>query len=128
MDARLSLYVSRAARVARGGAPRCEPLERRGRGASFVCRFRRLAEIFSDDAAGRSEYHKRFFQEAKAAGKLTHPHIVTTYDFGEEDGIAYLAMELLEGTELRKRMLDGDIAPADASRGVSLRQKSRFRS
>jgi len=70
--------------------------------------------IMSEDAGGRSEYHKRFFQEAKAAGKLTHPHIVTTYDFGEEDGIAYLAMELLEGTELRKRMLEGDVDPAEA--------------
>jgi serine/threonine-protein kinase len=70
--------------------------------------------ILAEDRAGRSEYHKRFFQEAKAAGKLTHPHIVTTYDFGEEDGLAYLAMELLEGTELRKRMTDGDITPAEA--------------
>jgi len=70
--------------------------------------------ILAEDAAGRSEYHKRFFQEAKAAGKLTHPHIVTTYDFGEEDGLAYLAMELLEGTELRKRMLEGEIPPAEA--------------
>jgi serine/threonine-protein kinase len=70
--------------------------------------------IMSEDAGGRSEYHKRFFQEAKAAGKLTHPHIVTTYDFGEEDGIAYLAMELLEGTELRKRMLEGDVEPDEA--------------
>jgi serine/threonine-protein kinase len=70
--------------------------------------------ILAEDSGARSEYHKRFFQEAKAAGKLTHPHIVTTYDFGEEDGLAYLAMELLEGTELRKRMLEGEIAPAEA--------------
>jgi serine/threonine protein kinase len=70
--------------------------------------------ILAEDAAGRMEYHKRFFQEAKAAGKLTHPHIVTTYDFGEEDGLAYMAMELLEGTELRTRMKDGAIKPADA--------------
>ncbi|HYS56794.1 MAG TPA: serine/threonine protein kinase, partial [Burkholderiales bacterium] len=33
--------------------------------------------ILSDDAEGRKEYHKRFFLEAKAAGKLTHPHIIT---------------------------------------------------
>jgi serine/threonine-protein kinase len=70
--------------------------------------------ILAEDSAGRTEYHKRFFQEAKAAGKLTHPHIVTTYDFGEEDGLAYMAMELLEGTELRKRLTDGAITPAEA--------------
>ena len=67
--------------------------------------------ILGEDADGEMDYHKRFFQEAKAAGKLTHPHIVTTYDFGEEEGLAYLAMELLEGTELRDRMKDGGIIP-----------------
>jgi serine/threonine protein kinase len=70
--------------------------------------------LLSDDAEGRKDYHKRFFLEAKAAGKLTHPHIVTTYDFGEEDDLAYLAMELLEGTELRKRMKEGPLDIADA--------------
>src|SRR4051812_4842519 len=68
--------------------------------------------ILAEDGDGKMDYHKRFFQEAKAAGKLTHPHIVTTYDFGEEEGLAYMAMELLEGIELRDRMKDGEIIPA----------------
>jgi serine/threonine-protein kinase len=68
--------------------------------------------ILAEDGDGQMDYHKRFFQEAKAAGKLTHPHIVTTYDFGEEEGLAYMAMELLEGVELRDRMKDGEIIPA----------------
>ena len=58
----------------------------------------------SDDEPERDEYRKRFMMEGKAAGRLTHPHIVTVYDFGEEKNIAYLAMELLNGTELRTRM------------------------
>src|SRR5881628_3467860 len=70
--------------------------------------------ILSDDAEGRKDYHKRFFQEAKAAGKLTHPHIVTTYDFGEEGDLAYLAMELLEGTDLRERLHKAPLPTADA--------------
>ena len=70
--------------------------------------------ILGDDAEGREEYQKRFFLEAKAAGKLTHPGIVTTYDFGEQDGVAYLAMELLEGTDLRTRLKEGALAPAEA--------------
>ena len=68
----------------------------------------------ADEAEERVAYQKRFFQEAKAAGKLTHPHIVTTYDFGEEEGVAYMAMELLDGTDLKSRMREGAIAPADA--------------
>jgi eukaryotic-like serine/threonine-protein kinase len=70
--------------------------------------------ILEKDAEGRAEYQKRFFTEAKAAGKLTHPHIVTTYDFGEVDGMAYLAMELLEGTDLRKRAQQGPIPALEA--------------
>jgi serine/threonine-protein kinase len=70
--------------------------------------------ILADDAEGREEYQKRFFLEAKAAGKLTHPSIVTTYDFGEQGGVPYLAMELLEGTDLRTRLKEGALAPTEA--------------
>jgi serine/threonine-protein kinase len=70
--------------------------------------------ILDKDADGRAEYQKRFLVEAKAAGKLNHPNIVTTFDYGEADGVAYLAMELLEGTDLRKRAQQGSIAPIEA--------------
>jgi serine/threonine protein kinase len=56
------------------------------------------------EAEGRDEYRKRFFLEAKAAGKLNHPNVVTTFDCGDHEGMAYLAMELVEGTDLRTRM------------------------
>ncbi len=39
----------------------------------------------------------KFFREAEAAGRLSHPHIVTIYDAGEHAGTAYIAMELLRG-------------------------------
>jgi serine/threonine-protein kinase len=42
----------------------------------------------------------RFFREAEAAGRLNHPQIVTIYDVGEENDLAYLAMELLDGRDL----------------------------
>jgi serine/threonine-protein kinase len=70
--------------------------------------------ILSDDVDGRKEYQKRFSMEARAAGKLTHPNIVTTFDFGEEGDLAYLAMELLEGTELRMRLKKGKLPTAEA--------------
>ena len=40
--------------------------------------------LLSDDAEGRKDYHKRFFLEAKAAGKLNHPNVVTTFDCGDQ--------------------------------------------
>jgi serine/threonine-protein kinase len=41
-----------------------------------------------------------FFREAEMAGRLSHPHIVTIFDAGEDDGTAYIAMELLRGRHL----------------------------
>ena len=70
--------------------------------------------LLSEDSGGRREYQKRFALEARAAGKLTHPNIVTTYDFGEEGDFTYLAMELLEGTELRERLKEGPLPVAEA--------------
>ena len=63
--------------------------------------------ILMDDPAVRAEYEARFFQEAKAAGGLNHPNLITIHDVGREGDIAYMAMELLEGTELRELMARG---------------------
>ncbi len=62
----------------------------------------------------RKAYEKRFMLEAKAAGKLTHPNIVTIFDYGEEEDVAYMAMELLEGQDLRARIRQGEIPPMEA--------------
>lgn len=70
--------------------------------------------ILSDDAAGKDEYKKRFFLEAKAAGRLSHPQVITVYDFGQEGDIAYMAMEFLKGKELRTRMKEGSISVPEA--------------
>ena len=45
---------------------------------------------------------ERFLREARSAGRLNHPNIVTIFDVGEDDGIAYIAMELLEGRSLQQ--------------------------
>jgi serine/threonine-protein kinase len=59
----------------------------------------------------REEYEARFYQEAKAAGRLSHPNIVTIYDVGRTDDIAYIAMEYLHGRELRDILNDERILP-----------------
>lgn len=59
----------------------------------------------------KDEYEARFYQEAKAAGRLSHPNIVTVFDVGKSDEIAYIAMEFLQGRELRDVLTDGRRMP-----------------
>ncbi|MCG6932826.1 MAG: serine/threonine protein kinase [Gallionella sp.] len=61
----------------------------------------------------KDEYEGRFYQEARAAGRLNHPNIVTIYDVGKSGDVAYIAMELLEGRELRDIMNEGPLLPID---------------
>jgi serine/threonine protein kinase len=49
----------------------------------------------------------RFKQEAQAAGRLTHPGIVTVYEYGEDEGTVFIAMEFVQGREL-KEILDNN--------------------
>lgn len=54
-----------------------------------------LADEFEEQDL--SEARARFFREAEMAGRLNHPAIVTVYDAGEDQGLAYIAMEYLRG-------------------------------
>jgi serine/threonine-protein kinase len=65
-----------------------------------------------------AEYEARFYQEAKAAGGLSHRNIVTIYDIGRSERIAYMAMEFLEGDELRKLLQAR--APIPLSRALEI--------
>jgi len=58
-----------------------------------------------------AEVKERFLREAKSAGKLNHPNVVTVYDVGETGGIAYIAMEFLEGRSLRQVLDSGEPLP-----------------
>ena len=49
-----------------------------------------------------AEVRERFLREAKSAGRLNHPNIVTIFDVGEQDGVAYMAMEVLAGRSLQQ--------------------------
>jgi serine/threonine-protein kinase len=68
--------------------------------------------LLPDDAGERRHLEARFQQEAKAAGGLNHPNIITIHDLGREGDWLYIAMELLQGVELRDRMA-GELLPLD---------------
>jgi serine/threonine-protein kinase len=51
-----------------------------------------------------ADVRERFLREARSAGRLNHPNIVTIFDVGEQDGVAYIAMEVLEGRSLQQMM------------------------
>jgi len=56
---------------------------------------------------GVSFYEARFQQEARAAGGLNHPNIVTIHDIGKSGDTAYMSMEFLDGVELRTLLTPG---------------------
>ena len=58
-------------------------------------------KMLSAELGAEEELHQRFQREAEAIGRLSHPSIVTVYDLGEVDGQLYMAMELLDGDDLR---------------------------
>jgi eukaryotic-like serine/threonine-protein kinase len=53
------------------------------------------------------KYEARFYQEARAAGGLNHPNIVTVYDAGKAGDVVYMAMEYIQGVELRSLFVEG---------------------
>lgn len=84
-------------------------------------------------AVEKSRYEQQFINEARAAGLLSHPHIVTIYDASIESGMVYIAMEYLQGRELNKwldsghRFTPGEVASiiwkiADALKHAHQRQ------
>ena len=71
-----------------------------------------LDPVLAEDEALRT----RFRREAVAAAAVAHPNIVATYDTGEDDGVAYIVMELVEGATLRQAIdLHGPLPPARAA-------------
>ncbi|MBW1978311.1 MAG: CHASE2 domain-containing protein [Deltaproteobacteria bacterium] len=64
---------------------------------------------FDEDAL--EEIKQRFFREAESAGLLAHPNILTIYDCGEEQDLAYIAMEYLDGEDLERYTSKGNLLP-----------------
>ena len=57
-------------------------------------------KVLTADLAGNKSFRARFVREAQTAARLEHPNIVPVYDAGEYDGLLYIAMKFIEGTDL----------------------------
>jgi serine/threonine-protein kinase len=97
--------------ITRGGviAGRYEILDRISEGGmATVFRARRLPEgdvvalkVLREQFASDTEFVERFEREAKAVAALTHPHMVRVYDSGRDGDVRYIAMEYVEGEDLK---------------------------
>ncbi|HJW14463.1 MAG TPA: serine/threonine-protein kinase, partial [Thermoanaerobaculia bacterium] len=88
------------------------PLGAGGMGEVYRARDTRLertvaVKVLPQHLSASSEVRQRFEREAKTISQLSHPHICALYDVGNQDGVEYLVMELLEGETLSDRLLKG---------------------
>src|SRR5215211_4258039 len=86
-----------------------EPIGAGGMGAVYKAYDNKLERVVAlkvlpPEYVSQQDRRRRFFQEARAASALTHPHILTVYEVGEDDGKPYIAMEFIEGQTLRQRI------------------------
>jgi len=107
---------------------RYEVIEELGRGAMGVVykardplidRVVAIKTVALDNSPEESEaFVQRFYREAKAAGRLNHSNIVTIHDVGESDGVAYIAMEFLQGQSLREILDSGVVLPPERTADI----------
>src|SRR5262245_59295166 len=88
------------------------PLGAGGMGEVYRARDSRLGrevaiKVLPEDLAADVSRLKRFEKEARSASALNHPNIVTIYDIGSADSVAFIAMERVEGKTLRELLLGG---------------------
>ncbi|MGE0609839.1 MAG: serine/threonine-protein kinase [Pirellulales bacterium] len=90
-----------------------------GMGAVYKARQKALdrlvaLKILPPEAGRDPAFAERFTREARAMAKLSHPHIVAIYDFGQASGQYYFLMEYIDGTNLRQTMQSGGLSSDQA--------------
>lgn len=92
------------------------PLGAGGMGEVYRARDTRLerevaVKVLPGNLSSDLNLRQRLEREAKAVSKLSHPHICTLHDIGQQDGTTFLVMELLEGETLEARLMKGPLPP-----------------
>jgi eukaryotic-like serine/threonine-protein kinase len=70
-------------------------------------------KLLADGARADPDLRERFLREGRFAAQLSHPNVVAVFDTGEEDGVPYIVMELVEGTTLADEVRRRGPLPAD---------------
>jgi len=97
------------------------PLGAGGMGEVYKARDTRLdrdvaIKVLPAELAHNTQFKLRFEREAKTISQLNHPHICTLHDIGDENGISFLVMELVDGTSLADLVAKGPMPAADVLR------------
>jgi serine/threonine-protein kinase len=72
-------------------------------------------KVLTPALAHNEEFRERFIAESQMAATLHHPNVITVYDAGDDQGLLYLAMQFVAGTDLRKLLeLEGPLEPGRA--------------
>ena len=74
-------------------------------------------KVMAEHITGDSEFRERFVDEARNTSAIDHANVVPLYDFGEVDGMLYIAMRLVDGSDLASLVRDG---PISAQRALDL--------
>src|SRR5512143_2710141 len=95
------------------------PLGAGGMGEVYRARDKKLdrnvaIKVLPESVAADPETLARFEREAKAVAALSHPNILSIFDFGTQDGVSYAVMELLEGETLRGKLDAGPVSQKQA--------------
>ena len=69
-------------------------------------------KVMGENLTGDSEFRERFVDEARNTSAIDHANVVPLYDFGEVDGLLYIAMRLVDGADLATLIKDGPLSPA----------------
>jgi serine/threonine protein kinase len=69
-------------------------------------------KVMGENLTGDNEFRERFVDEARNTSAIDHANVVPLYDFGEVDGLLFIAMRLVDGADLANLIKDGPLSPA----------------